>query len=885
MTPDRWRQIEELYQAARDPEKRTSVLAAADPELRREVEALLAQESDSTVTQFAVGAQLGPYVIEAPLGAGGMGQVFRARDTRLGRAVAIKVAHEQFSARFEREARAISALNHPHICTLYDVGPNYLVMELVEGDTLAARLKKGPLPIELALRYGAEIADALAAAHAQGIIHRDLKPGNIMVAKNGVKVLDFGLAKSQRDRTLTATRVVMGTPAYMAPEQLEGKECDARSDIYALGLVLYEMATGKRLVQGQPLEGVPERLAPVVERCLAQDPDDRWQSAKDIKAVLEWAGQKQSATAVAGAKKTPARWMWVAAAILVALAMSAAVTWLTRGPAVDTENPLANAQFTRFTDFEGAEHDAALSSDGKFVAFRADRDGPFDVWLSQVGSGRFVNLTHGQDDEARLPLRSLGFSGDGSEIWLGGAPDRRLRLLPLMGGAPRVFLGDRVINVAWSPDGARIVYHTRDDGDPTFVADRTGANARQIFVSPIRPGGHAHFPTWSPDGRWIYFVTGIASTAEMDLWRIPSAGGKPERLTRHNNDVEYPTPIDARTVLYVAPEQDGSGPWLWALDVERKVTRRVSVGLEKYKSVAASADGRRLVATVANPSASLWSVPILDHPAEERDAKLFPLPTVNALAPRFGAGLLFYLSSRGAGNGLWRYQDGRVLEIWKGSDGALLEPAGVSPDGRRVAIVVRRNGKRLLHVLSSDGAEIQPLAPAIDVQGAPCWSPDGQWIVIGGNDGRGPGLFTIPLGGGSPVRLIPGTAINPVWSPDGSLIVYTGAGAAAFSPLLAVRADGSPAQLPDIQIRTRGDGERARFLPNGKALVYMQGLLPSQDFWLLDLAAKKTRQLTRLDNRAAMRTFDITPDGKQIVFDRLRENSDIVLIDLPGKNQ
>jgi Tol biopolymer transport system component len=882
MTPERWRQIEELYQAARDPGQRASVLAAADPELRREVEALLAQQGDSTVTMLAAGAQLGPYVIEAPLGAGGMGQVFRARDTRLGRAVAIKVTHEQFSARFEREARAISALNHPHICTLHDVGPNYLVMELVEGDTLATRLKKGPLPLELALRYGAETADALAAAHAQGITHRDLKPANIMVTKNGVKVLDFGLAKSPQDRTLTATRVVMGTPAYMAPEQLEGKECDARSDIYALGLVLYEMAAGKRLAQGQPLEGVSERLAPVIERCLAQDPDDRWQSAKDIKAVLGWAGQKQP---VVGVKMKPARWTWVAAAILAALAMGAAVTWRVRGASPGADNPLANAQFTRFTDFEGAEHDAALSPDGKFVAFRADRDGPFDVWLSPVGSGRFVNLTQGQDDEARLPLRSLGFSGDGSEIWLSGGPGRRLRLMPLMGGAPRVFLGDRVVNAAWSPDGARLVYHTQDDGDPIFVADRTGANARQIFVSPIRPGGHAHFPTWSPDGRWIYFVAGIAATLEMDLWRVPSAGGEPERLTRHNNDVEYPAPLDARTVLYVAPEQDGSGPWLWALDVERKVTRRVSVGLEKYKSIAASADGRRLVATVANPSANLWSVPILDHATEERGVKPFPLPSVNALAPCFGATSLYYLSSRGAGNGLWRYQDGKALEIWKGSDGALLEPPGVSPDGRRVAIVVRRNGKRLLHVLSSDGAELQPLAPAIDVQGSSCWSPDGQRIVIGGNDGRGPGLFAIPLGGGAPTRLAAGTAINPVWSPDGGLIVYAGAGGGPYSPLRAVRPDGSPAQLPSIQVRTRGDGERVRFLPNGKALVYMQGPLASQDFWLLDLATKKTRQLTRLNNRDAMRTFDIAPDGKQIVFDRSRENSDIVLIDLPGKSK
>ena len=187
-----------------------------------------------------------------------MGEVFRAIDTRLGRAVAIKTTHEQFSARFEREARAISSLNHPNICTLYDVGPNYLVMELVEGETIAARLKSGPLPVKTALSYASQIAAALVEAHGKGIVHRDLKPGNIMIAKSGVKVLDFGLAKSGQDETLTASRMVMGTPAYMAPEQREGKPADARSDIYSFGCVLYEMLTGARV-------GVPAEAHPVTK--------------------------------------------------------------------------------------------------------------------------------------------------------------------------------------------------------------------------------------------------------------------------------------------------------------------------------------------------------------------------------------------------------------------------------------------------------------------------------------------------------------------------------------------------------------------------------------------------------------------------------------------
>jgi Tol biopolymer transport system component len=308
----------------------------------------------------------------------------------------------------------------------------------------------------------------------------------------------------------------------------------------------------------------------------------------------------------------------------------------------------------------------------------------------------------------------------------------------------------------------------------------------------------------------------------------------------------------------------------------------VSFGLEKYTSAAASADGRRLVATVENPSAGLWSVPILDRVAEERDVKPFQLPTVRALTPRFGGASLFYLSSSGAGGGLWRYQDGRASEIWKGADGPLLDPPGVSPDGHRAAMVLRRQGKLRLHVISADGAELQPLAETIDARGTACWSRDGKWLLTGGNDAKGAGLFKIPIDGGAPVRLVDGKALNPVWSPDGSLIVYANPTVALYAPLLAVRPDGTKAELPAIQVRGgKGGGERYRFLPDGKGLVYMQGQLASQDFWLLDLVTMQARPLTHLKGGAAMRTFDITPDGKQIVFDRLRENSNIVLIDLP----
>jgi Tol biopolymer transport system component len=495
-----------------------------------------------------------------------------------------------------------------------------------------------------------------------------------------------------------------------------------------------------------------------------------------------------------------------------------------------------------------------------------------------VGTGRIINLTQGKAGPLPGPLRNVGFSGDGSEIWIGGGDvGLRLRLMPLTGGAPRNFLGEETANLAWSPDGERIVYHTFGKGDPMFVADRTGANARRIFED--QPGLHNHFPVWSPDGRWIYFSHGTAATKEMDLWRIDPDGRNPERLTQRNTDVAYPTPVGNRTVFYVARDEDGSGPWLWAFDLKRRDSRRASIGLEQYTSVQASADGRKLVATISNPIAGLWTVPILDRVAEEHDVKPFSVPTVRALAPRFGGTSLFYLSSLGTGDGLWRLRDGQATEIWKGADGALFETPAVSPDGGRVAIVLRRNGKRQLHVLSSDGAELQPIAEGIVAQGTSCWSPDAKWIVTGGSDATGPGLFKIPLGGGPRVRLVSGPALNPVWSPDGSLIVYAGTNVSTFAPLLAVRPDGTSVELPEISLRRLG--EHVRFSPDGKSLIYMQGLLASQDFWLLDLASMKSRPLTRLQNRAAMRTFDVTSDGKQIVFDRLRENSQVVMIDLP----
>jgi serine/threonine protein kinase len=940
MTEDRWRKIERIYHGAleRDAAQRGSFLAEAcgtDEELRIEVQALLAQPSegekldrpawaaathllaDAFSAGLKSGTTIGPYRVGDFLGAGGMGEVYRATDTRLNRPVAIKflsmrIADESGRRRFQQEAKTASSLNHPHILTVFEVGETedgqYLVSEFVDDGTLRKWLQAKKPSWRQIVNLLIGVADAVACAHTAGILHRDIKPDNILVSSNGyAKLADFGLAKMMEPDAASESMLhstpglVIGTIAYMSPEQASGRPVDARTDVFSFGIVLFEMLAGRRpyeatsnleLVQeiiyrptpqvGSLRPDLPVALRLIVDKALEKDPADRYQTMRDLVVDLRRVSRQDHEDPRARTPQKNRRTsLMSAAAAAIAVVTGLAGFWL-RSPDAVERNPLTNAKFTRLTDFAGAELQAEISPDGRFVAFLSDREGPFDIFLTQVGTGRFLNLTQGKQGELLELTRSTGFSGDGSEIWLRGGSNTRLRLMPLMGGAPRPFLDQtdqNVVALSWSPDQTKVAYHKGGiPGDPILVADRTGANAKRIFLD-TNPGGHCHYPVWSTDGKWIYFVRGSWATLEMDLWRITPSGGQPERLTHHNSNVAFPAPIDAHTVLYVASAEDGSGPWLYALNIDRKISRRISFGLEQYLSIAASANGRRLVATVANPTATLWGVPILDRPADEAMVKRFPVPNMRALAPRFGAGTLFFLSSLGGGDGLWHYRDNQVLEIWRGIESPLFDPAAISPDGKRVAITVRRRGKIRLELANEDGTGAAPLAEDLDARGSGTWSPDGRWIAIGGSDAKGPGLFKIPAEGGAPVRLTETAGLNPVWSPDGKLIVYTSAPVGRHQPLRGVRPDGSPLTLPEISVRA--DGERYRFLPNGKGLVYMVGLQRRQDFALLDLVTMKTRRLTSLSDVAAMRTFDITPDSAQIVFDRLRENSDVVLIDLP----
>jgi Tol biopolymer transport system component len=976
MTPERWRRIEELFQEARarPPADRAAflVVACADDEaMRRNVESLLDESAsddgflDAPAFAMAghrvsdlipitrVGTTLGGYQLQALLGAGGMGEVYRAHDAKLGRDVAIKVlpsaftTHPERLARLEREARMLAALNHPNICAIYGFeeahGIRLLILELVEGETLAEILAGGSsthvrskgLPLNRVLNIARQIADALEVAHDKGIVHRDLKPANVKITPAGaVKVLDFGLAKAVAgdgpgpdlsnaplDDDPRRERVVIGTAAYMSPEQARGFAVDKRTDIWAFGCVLYEMLTGRVTFAG---ETVSDSIAKILERepdwvalpattptsirrlllrCLAKDPDKRLRDMGDVRIEIDAIGEMLPGTpGVQGAPAASAnawlKWLPWLAVIVLAAGMLAWELW--RGVPIEVAgNPLANATFARLTDWEGTEEQADISPDGRFVTFVADRAGEFDVWVSQIGTGRFQNLTVNGPPmvtPANL-LRSLGFNGDGSEIWFNpeGNPGREKVLLPLTGGTPRSFLRRGYSTPSWSPDNARLAMIDSDaHGDPLYLADRIGANPHPVNVVPpdtqpfFREGRHTHNPVWSPDGEWIYFVYGTGPTGRMDVWRVKPSGASPEQLTHQHVDVNFLALLNLHTLLYVARADDWSGPWLWALDIESKVTRRVTVGLEQYTSVSASRDGGRVVATVAKPTASLWRVALDDRHGEDVDALPYRVSTERALAPRHRGASLFYLSlsTRGIGDGLWRFHDGQAFEVTKGADNVLSEPPLVSPDGSRVAIVVRQPGKRQLAIMSADGTNSRTLAPSIEIHGvvgqsAADWSPDGSWIVAAGSDGTSPGLFKIPVDGGASVRLVEGWAYNPVYSPNGKEIIYASGfgGAGGQSVLRRIRADGTPVSMPEVGVRVGG---AHRFLPSGLGLIYLRSV-ESKDFWLLDFATNTTRQLTHFSDRGFLSTFDVTPDGKYLIFDRTRQNSDIVLINLPAK--
>jgi Tol biopolymer transport system component/DNA-binding winged helix-turn-helix (wHTH) protein len=588
-----------------------------------------------------------------------------------------------------------------------------------------------------------------------------------------------------------------------------------------------------------------------------------------------------SAPAVtANRRLSPGRAAGVASVVLVA-GMAA---WLLAERELFWRDPLVDATYTRLTDFDGEERDAAISRDGKFVAFLSDRDGSTDVWVSEIGTGQFHNLTKGQAAElGNRSLRSLAFSPDGSFVtfWARSAgsptsaPVIDVWAVDTIGGPLRRYMGGAA-ELDWSPDANRIVYHPPTPGDPLFVTESSHYAGRHVFTG--RAELHSHFPVWSPDAAFIYFTHGIPPNA-MDIWRIRPAGDGLERLTFHESAVAFPVFLDEHTLLYLAPSDGEAAPWLYGMNTDRRISHRIGFGVDHYTSLAATGDGRRLVTTVSTPKASIWRIPMSADVLEESAASRIELPTVGGLSPRIGMDYLLYVAPQDGSDVIWKLADGMVTALWSGRRGRIDGAPAISPIDDRIAFSVRTEARTELYVMDSDGTGLRTLAAELNVRGAPAWSPDGAWVAVAADIGNGPRVFRIPVDGGHPIATVDEYSLGPAWSPDGSFIVYSGAEAGPTFPLKAVSVrDNAPHVLPNLLL-PRG-ARRVAVLGDRKFLLTLQGELRHKNFWLVDLESGHQRQLTDFGPASLIGDFDVSADGREIIFDRVREDSDIVVIDL-----
>jgi len=619
---------------------------------------------------------------------------------------------------------------------------------------------------------------------------------------------------------------------------------------------------------------------------------DAWVSGRSPRAAQEIgdnsvpldssAPSGQSAAQAVSTTRINGRLVLLLAATAAALAI-AVILWLER---IDYfwRNPLANARFQTVTEFDGLEQAAAISPDGRLVAFLSERDGPMDVWVSQVGSGEFHNLTDGRVAELVNPsIRTVGFSHDGSLVtfWVlkpgsSSSGDIGVWAVPTLGGEPRPYL-EGVAEFDWSHDGLRLAYHTPATGDPLFVSrGNPQSGDRPIFTAPA--GLHSHFPLWAADGAHIYFVQGTLPD-KLDIWRIRPGGGTPERITSHNGRVSHPVLLDRRTLVYLASDPDGSGPWLYGMDVERRVPHRLTSDLDRYTSLAASGDGRRLVATLASPRRTLWRLRIDDASMETTPAAQIPLTTTTGYSPRLGPSYLLYVSTTGAGDGIWKLVNGSSTELWSEPDAHIIGGPAISPDGQKIAFSIRQNGKSLLCAIRDNGTDAKVLADSLDLHGNPSLAPDGLSITVAADDHGIPHLFRVTTDGRPPALWVREYSLDPAWSPDGRFVIYSGPDIGTNFPLKAITPDAIPHTMPPLTL-TRG-ARHLGFLPGRHSLVILRGEIRHKNLWLIDLDTGTERQLTNVASDFDINDFDISPDGHEVVIERLQERSDVVLLDRP----
>ncbi len=764
------------------------------------------------------GQKLGPYEIQDALGAGGMGEVYRATDTRLDRTVAVKVlpthlsANPELKQRFDREARAISSLSHPHICALYDVGhesgTDYLVMEYLEGMTLADKLASGPLPQEEVLRHGRQIAEALAAAHRSGVVHRDLKPGNVMLTRSGVKLLDFGLAKmgeqavaadssltmkaeSGTARTpLTAEGSILGTFQYMAPEQLEGKEADARTDIFALGAVLYEMATGKRAFAGktqasliasilkdQPapissFEGMtPPALDRVVRVCLEKDPDARWQTAHDVALQLQWIAEGGSAAGVprpvVHRRRSRERAAWIAAAVLGIAAVALGARELLRKPPPEPRTVRFQVSAPAGLVSVGMPK---VSPDGRYLAFDAtDSTGTTEVWIQPLDAltAHPLGGTEGTTRPAWSPdSQSLAF--------FAGA---QLKRVDVAGGPVRVLLdGVSGSDCSWSPEG--VILFDGSSGDSIRSVPSSGGVASPATRIDRSRGQSSHaWPRFLPDGKHFLFQAKYEGNAADSLLVGELGSFETKVLGPASSLMDY---SDAGYILWV---QDGA---LRARRFDVKsmsfrgepfpVTTDISVATNGLANFSVSRNG---VLACRSGDTGLYRLIWVDR-AGRRLGIVGPSGSYGQpdLAPGGDRIVVEKYDAENDNRDLWILDGERGVNTRFTYDPQADGGPVWSPDGDRIVFSSRRGGAGDLYVKDVRGmGEAVPVWRDSTSKVVTDWSRDGRTLIVD-RIGRGTSwdLWALPMtGDGKPVPVLatPGAEVQAVLSPDGHWLAYT----------------------------------------------------------------------------------------------------------------
>jgi len=780
---------------------------------------------------LAAGTRLGPYQIDALIGAGGMGEVYRATDTRLDRTVAVKVlpahlaANPEFKQRLEREARAVASLNHPHICALFDIGHqdgiDYLVLEYLEGETLTARLNKGPLPAEQVVRYGVEICDALDKAHRKGFTHRDLKPGNIMLTDSGAKLLDFGLAKPGLARSsdataaasptvsvgLTAAGSILGTVQYMAPEQLQGKDADARSDLFALGAVLYEMATGRKAFTGdnqatliaaimtsepQPISTIapggnitPPSLTRLIKRCLAKDPENRWQNARDLMLELKSVSDREE-VAAAPAVSRPSQRGWMAVtAVLSVIAATLGIAYF-RSARAGPETGTAVLKLSLLPPEKTNFHSFAISPDGRWLAFAAaDEMAKTQLWVRPVDS---------------LAAQALG----GAE------------------GASYPF---------WSPDSRHIGFFAQ--GKLKRI-DVSGGPPQVLCDAGVARGG-----AWNRDGVIVF------SPGNSGVRRVPAAGGEPRPLTaldssRQEDSHRWPFFLpDGRHFFYVArsPKAENNAIYVRSLESQpdsKDQTRLLAVNSRVAYAASPSGPGHLLFVR----DGTLLALPF---DAKKRQAAGEAVPLVEQVGFASGTsegafsisqnGMLVY-DPRGdlrSTQLTWFDREGKRLGTIGGT-GSYLQP-WLSPDEKRVAVENMDPSTRSWDIWLLDLARgissRFTFDPRLDV--FPVWSPDGGSIVFASQRAGPEDLYLKSSSGAAGDEMLwkssEGKWPND-WSLDGRFIVYQERHHQTKWDLWALPMEGPEgagalgARKPIPVLRTEFDEQHGQISPQGKWIAY-----------------------------------------------------------------